>query len=461
MHPHCSYFANSALLPTGWADNVLIAVDKAGYITDVSCNPPPNNAIHFEGAMLPGMLNLHSHAFQRAMAGLAERATAEKESFWTWRETMYRFLEKLTPEDLQAIAAQVYIEMLKAGFTTVGEFHYIHHQPNGTPYQERCLTSHHIISAAQEVGIAITLLPVLYSYSGFGGQKPTVNQKRFINNETQILDIISSLVKAYKDEPQVIIGLAHHSLRAVTPDMLQHATAAMKHIAPQSPIHIHIAEQTKEVTDCLQWSGQRPVEWLLNHVDINSHWCLVHATHMTAHETQRLAHSGAVAGLCPITEANLGDGLFNLPEYIREKGKWGIGTDSNISVSIVDELRMLEYGQRLIHHERAITKTPTEPSVGTVLYQQALLGGTRALGRPAGSIEIGNRADFIILDTQNPSLLFKSNSLILDAMIFAGNANPVRHVIAGGQHVVKNFRHIAEDEVLKAYTNTIKTYLHR
>ncbi|WP_347251671.1 formimidoylglutamate deiminase [Legionella sp.] len=460
MHPHCSYLASSALLSNGWADDVLIEVDETGYITHISGNQTSRHAIRLEGLLLPGMLNLHSHAFQRAMAGLAERATAEKDSFWTWREIMYRFLEKLTPDDLQAIAAQVYIEMLKAGFTTVGEFHYIHHQPNGKPYQERGLTSHHIISAALEVGIAITHLPVLYKYSGFGGQKPADNQKRFINDETHILEMIASLRKTYKNNPQVTIGLAHHSLRAVTPEMLQYATAGMHHIAPQSPIHIHIAEQTKEVEDCLHWCAQRPVEWLLSNVDVNQHWCLIHATHMTTLETQRLARSHAVVGLCPITEANLGDGLFNLPEYLREKGKWGIGTDSNIAVSGIEELRLLEYGQRLLHQERAIVKTPNEPSVGTSLYRMALQGGAQALGRPAGTIEMGKRADFIVLDTQSPSLLFRSNSHILDALVFATNTNPVRHVIAGGKHVVKNFRHVAEDEVFKAYVNTMKKLSH-
>lgn len=454
--PYKRYFAKTALLPTGWAENVLIAVDAAGYITKISLNEDCSEATDLKGPVLPGMLNLHSHAFQRAMAGLTERATANKDSFWTWRELMYQFLEQLTPDDLQIIAAQVYAEMLKAGFTTVGEFHYVHHQPDGKPYQERALTSHHIIRAAKETGIAITHLPVLYSYSGFGGQAPTAGQKRFINDEAQILDMIATLTRAYKNDPQVTIGLAHHSLRALTPERLQAATAAMQSLNPLAPIHIHIAEQTKEVDDCLLWSKQRPVEWLLNHVEINKNWCLVHATHMTEIETENLARSGAVAGLCPTTEANLGDGLFNLPEYLSAQGCWGIGTDSNVSVSMIEELRTLEYGQRLLRRERAITKTASQPSVGATLYTMALRGGAQALGRLAGQIEVGKRADFIALNPQIPSLLSKTGNLILDAMVFAGNLNPIRHVIAGGQHVVQDCKHISEDKLLPAYIKTIK-----
>jgi formimidoylglutamate deiminase len=451
-----TYFASSALLPQGWASNVLITVDVTGNIVDVAQNQSCDSAIHLNGPILPGMLNVHSHAFQRAMAGLAERATGEKDSFWTWRTLMYQFLEQLTPEDLQIIAAQVYVEMLKAGFTTVGEFHYVHHQPDGTPYQERSLTSQHVIMAAIDAGISISHLPVLYSASGFGGQKPTEAQRRFINNESQILDIIASLSKQYKDNAAVTIGLAHHSLRAVTPTMLKEATVGMQNMNALAPIHIHIAEQMKEVEDCLLWSNQRPIEWLFNNINVNKQWCLVHATHMTDIETKRLAESGAVAGLCPTTEANLGDGLFNLPHYIQNKGYFGIGTDSNVSVSMIEELRILEYGQRLLRQERAIAKTYDEPSVGAFLYQQSLLGGAQALGRNTGSIEIGKRADFIALDKDTPTLLYKDDHRIMDAMIFAGNKNPIRHVIVGGQQVVKDYIHVAEEEIFTKYKKVIK-----
>ncbi len=453
------YFANSAFLPNGWAENVLITVDSSGWIMEVQSGQKCGAAITLDGPVLPGMLNLHSHAFQRAMAGLAERSTGEQDSFWTWRETMYHFLAKLTPEDQQAIAAQLYVEMLKSGYTTVGEFHYLHHQPDGTPYQDRALSSRHVITAALETGISITHLPVLYAYSGFDQQKATANQKRFINDEAQILEIIAALSANYKNNPQVTIGLAHHSLRAVSPQMLQQVTHAMRTIDPQVPIHIHIAEQTKEVRDCIAWCGRRPVEWLLDNVEINAQWCLVHATQMTESETYNVAHSGAVVGLCPTTEANLGDGLFNLPEFLREQGRFGIGSDSNISVSVSEELRLLEYGQRLLRQQRAVSKLPGQPSVGATLYGMALAGGAQALGRAAGALEVGKRADFIALDPQAPTLLDKQNDLIFDAMIFAGNSNPIRHVIAGGRQVVKDFHHIAEDKIFQVYKKTLAKLL--
>lgn len=456
LHATRSYFASSALLPQGWTDNVLIKVDPLGYIQEVTQEQPIKKSTHLKGPVLPGMLNVHSHAFQRAMAGLAERAIGLQDSFWTWREVMYQFLEQLTPEDLQAIAAQVYVEMLKAGFTTVGEFHYIHHQHDGTPFKDRSLTSQHLITAAKHTGIGITHMPVLYQYSGFGAQKAVEGQKRFLNDVPQLLDIIATLITQYKNDHQVTIGLAHHSLRAVTPDMLQQATAAMHDLNPEAPIHIHIAEQIKEVHDCIHWSNQRPVEWLLNNMEVNKHWCLVHATHMTETETLNLARSGAIAGLCPTTEANLGDGLFNLPTYLVENGLFGIGSDSNISVSMIEELRTLEYGQRLLRGERAVAKTQIQPSVGACLYQMALAGGSQALGRPAGRIETGMRADFIALDPNIPSLVGKNKDLILDSMIFAGATNPVRHVIAGGQHVVKDFKHSSEEDILRVYATTIK-----
>lgn len=459
MHTTFQYFAPSALLPTGWADNVLITINQEGWITDVQCNQQAQNAISLNGPVLPGMLNVHSHAFQRAMAGLTERATGEKDSFWTWREIMYQFLEKLNPEDQQAIASQLYVEMLKAGFTTVGEFHYVHHQADGTPYQDRALTSRHILAASKTAGISITLLPVLYAYSGFGGQIPTEGQKRFINDDQKILDIISSLIKDYHDDPQISLGLAHHSLRAVTPSMLAMATDGLKTIAPDAPVHIHIAEQIKEVNDCLAWSKQRPVEWLCNHVNIDKHWCLVHATHMTNEEIRALAVTKATVGICPTTEANLGDGLFNLPEYMNQCGSFGIGSDSHISVSMVEELRLLEYGQRLFHQERNITKIKGQASVGAALYQMALVGGAQALGRASGAIEIGKRADFIALDQNTPTLLYRDKDFILDAMIFSGNINPIRHVVVGGQQLVIDFKHRFEEPIYQNYKKTIKKLL--
>lgn len=451
-----TYFADTAFLPNGWAKNVLITVDAAGWITDVQAGQSSGTATLLNGPVLPGMLNVHSHAFQRAMAGLTERVTGEQDSFWTWRDIMYSFLQKLTPEDQQAIAAQLYVEMLKAGFTSVGEFHYVHHQPDGTPYQDKPLTSRYIIAAAKEAGIAITHLPVLYAFSGFGGHKPTESQKRFLNNETEILDIIYSLMNAYKDDPQVTIGLALHSLRAVSTEMLQQATIGIKKLNHDAPIHIHISEQMKEVNDCLTWSGKRPVEWLLSIADVNSHWCLVHATHLSDSEIRALAQTNAVVGVCPTTEANLGDGIFNLIDFARCGGRIGIGSDSHISVSVIEELRLLEYGQRLRWNERAVVKFGEQTSIGASIYRMALKGGAQALKRNAGEIAVGKRADFIALDPDTPTLLCRQGDFIIDSMIFAGNVNPIRHVIAAGKHIVKDYKHINEEAILTRYKKTIE-----
>lgn len=450
------YFAPTALLPEGWANNVKITVNQDGWIDDVQANSKPGSAILLEGSLLPGMLDLHSHAFQRAMAGLAERVTTNKDSFWTWRETMYRFLERIIPEDLQAIAAQLYIELLKGGYTTVGEFHYLHHQSNGTAYEDRSLMAKQIATAAKETGIALTLMPVLYAYSNFGQKPPTEGQKRFINHEAQILEIFSVLLKDYQTDPQITIGFAHHSLRAISPEMLRNVTAEIKRLAPITPLHMHIAEQMKEVNDCVAATGVRPVEWLLANAEINAKWCLVHATHMTTSETENLAKTGAVVSLCPTTEGNLGDGIFNLPEYFAAGGQIGIGTDSNISVSVIEELRLLEYSQRLLRQERIVARDAKENSVGSLLYKKTLSGGAQALGRATGAIAKGKRADFMVLDSTLPTLLFKEKDLLLDSMIFAGGPNPIKHVIVGGQQVIQDYHHKKEEQVYKKYKQVLQ-----
>lgn len=434
------FLAKAALLPQGWADDVLISVDESGWITSVRPGQPAALAQKLEGPVVPGMPNLHSHAFQYAMAGLAEHSEDLANSFWSWRKVMYSFLNTLGPEELERIATELYGAMLKAGYTQVAEFHYLHHCPDGTPYEDRAHLSHCMIRAAKASGIGITLLPVLYAHGGFGGQAPENGQRRFINTPTQILDMVASLTRDYEADPDVQIGLALHSLRATTPEMISEAVSAVRRINPQMPIHIHVAEQEKEVEDCKVWCGQRPVEWLLEHNDIDAHWCLIHATHMTETETRDLARSGAVAGLCPTTEANLGDGLFNLPSFINAEGRFGIGSDSHISVNMIEELRTLEYGQRLLRRERIIARTEKEPHAGAFLYKSALKGGAQALGTKTGCIAPGYRADFIVLDTRQNALNRKTPDMILNAMVFATNENPVRDVYAGGRHVVRNFR---------------------
>jgi formimidoylglutamate deiminase len=454
-------FAESALLPDGWAADVLFEIGSDGNLTGVEPNaarhPAAANAPRAAGPVLPGMPNLHSHAFQRAMAGLAEQAgqggSSGDDSFWTWRQVMYGFVGRLMPDQVQAIAAQLYVEMLKAGYTAVGEFHYLHHDPDGRPYADVAEMSERIVAAAQATGIGLTHLPVLYGYGGFGGQPAGSGQRRFLHDANGFLRLINRLLQRHRGNPQIRVGIAPHSLRAVTAEMLKEAVAGLDSLDDKAPIHIHIAEQVKEVEDCRAWSHQRPVEWLLHHQPVGPRWCLVHATHMTEGETGRLARTGAVAGLCPTTEANLGDGLFKAPEFLRHGGIFGIGSDSHISVSPIEELRWLEYGQRLLHRRRNVLTSGgnQSPSVGAALYRAALAGGAQALGRPIGRLGAGCRADLIVIDRDRPALLGKTGDVLLDAAVFAGNENPVRDVMVGGRWVVAEGRHVAEQAVLKRY----------
>jgi len=453
-------FAQTALLPTGWADNVLISMDDDGWITAVQPDSDmPQGAVQANGAVLPGMPNTHSHAFQRAMAGLTERVTGENDSFWTWRDMMYRFAGRISPDDLEVIATRLYIEMLKSGYTNVAEFHYLHHQPDGKPYDDRALTSRVLIEAALAVGIGITHLPVLYAHSGFNGAAPHAEQKRFLNTVDDISGIVATLAASYAQSGQTRIGLAHHSLRAVTPEMLTQATENLMAADKNAPIHIHIAEQQAEIDACREWSGKSPVSWLLDNAAVNKNWCLIHATHMDEVETKALAKSGAVAGLCPTTEANLGDGLFPLTDYLEAGGKISIGSDSHISVSMREELRWLEYGQRLFYRARAVTRIAGSASSGAALYNRCLDGGAQAAGRKIGKIETGCRADFIVLDGDTPDLAGKSGDNILDVLIFAANANPVRDVFCGGKQVVKDGHHAAEETADTAYRKVLEKLL--
>ncbi|MCE9506845.1 MAG: formimidoylglutamate deiminase [Alphaproteobacteria bacterium] len=453
-------FASTALLQDGWADNVLIEYDREGWIVGIDSAKDPQqvslDAEFISGPLVPGMPNVHSHAFQRAMAGLTERGSGKKENFWSWRETMYRFLSYIEPEDMEELAAQVYVEMLKAGYTTVGEFHYLHHHTGGQPYDDRAILSRQIIKAALETGIAVTHMPVLYAYGGFDGASTTEGQKRFINTVPELMKIIEALHAEYKHTPQVTVGFAHHSLRAVSPEMLREGTQAVRQLLPGAPIHIHAAEQMGEVEGCLAWSGKRPVEWLLENGNVDENWTFLHCTHMTDEEIKALAESGVVAGLCPTTEANLGDGVFPLVKFFNAGGRFAIGSDSHISVSVVEELRWLEYVQRLVHRERTLIKQHENPSVGAVIFEKTLSGGAQSLGRKIGKIEIGHRADFVVLNPDLPFMTGKVRDHILDAAIFASNENPVRDVMVGGRWVVRNGRHKREDHVLDRFRKVIK-----
>lgn len=399
-------------------------------------------------ATLPGMINLHSHAFQRAMAGLAERRGAGDDSFWTWRETMYDYATRVGPDDLQAIAAQLYVEMLKAGYTHVCEFHYLHHQPDGRPYADPAAMSEAIVAAAAEAGIGLTLLPVLYMTGGFDGRALDTRQRRFGHDVDAYLSLLATLRERLA-APQRL-GMAFHSLRAVPPEALR--TVLDSGVVDDMPIHIHIAEQVAEVEGCLAARGARPVRWLLEHAPVDARWCLVHATHMDAGETGDLARSGAVAGLCPTTEASLGDGLFPLEDYLAADGAWGIGSDSHISVSPVEELRWLEYGQRLATRRRAVAARHAGERLGAVLWPGALAGGRRA----AGLDEEAAAQSRLRLDTDSPILAARRDSEIPDSFLFAGNTPLVRDVRVAGREVVRDFRHVDEERIARRYRTTVE-----
>lgn len=434
--------AGRALLPDGWATDVRVRV-SGGRIASVETGVPGGT----DTVLLPATANLHSHAFQRAMAGLTEARTAGRDSFWTWRDLMYRFLDRLTPEDIEAIAAQVYMEMLESGYASVGEFHYVHHATGGVPYDDPAELSARIAAAAAETGIGLTHLPVLYMRGGTDDRALEGGQLRFGNT----LDAYARLVDRAEHAvtaagPDALTGIAAHSLRAVEVEALTEVTQ----LRPDAPFHIHIAEQVAEVTDILATHGATPVKWLLEIMDVDARWCLIHATHMTPAETEGLARSGAVAGLCPITEANLGDGIFPGAAYLAAGGALGVGSDQNIRIALAEELRTLEYGQRLSQRARAVMAS-AEQSTGRSLYAGALSGGARALGRETGAIRPGAWADLVALEADHLALAGLSGDALLDAWIFAGDDSVVREVWSAGRHMVQAGRHVHRDRIEARY----------
>jgi formimidoylglutamate deiminase len=431
----------------GWQADAVLGVDAGGRLVK-----PAATSNELLGAwVLPGMPNLHSHAFQRAMAGLAERKGRVDDSFWSWRETMYAFAAAIGPDELKAIATQLYVEMLKAGYTQVCEFQYLHHQPDGTPYAQPETMSLALIEAAHEAGIALTLLPVLYISGGFDGRALTARQRRFGHAADGYLRLLETLRRHESED--VRVGIALHSLRAVPEQAMREVLAS--DMAKTCPIHIHIAEQIGEVQDCLATRGARPVEWLFDHAEVDARWCLVHATHLTEAEAARIARSGAVAGLCPTTEANLGDGLFPLADYLDAGGVLGIGSDSHISISPVEELRWLEYGQRLQTRHRNIAARHEGDSVGETLWRAALHGGAQASGLPIGELREDARADLIVLDETSPLLAARDARSMLDSFLFAGNTPLVRDVMAGGRWQVRDFRHRDEERIAARYRSVV------
>ncbi|MEE1893082.1 formimidoylglutamate deiminase [Pseudomonas otitidis] len=449
-----AFHAERALLPSGWASNVRFEVGASGLLEQVLPDAGSEGAERLHGPVLPGMPNLHSHAFQRAMAGLAEVAGNPNDSFWTWRELMYRLVGRLSPEQMEVIARQLYVEMLKAGYTAVAEFHYVHHDPAGRPYADPAELALCISRAARDSGIGLTLLPVLYSHAGFGGLPPNEGQRRFIHSTDSYLALQQRLREALPADQG--LGLCFHSLRAVTPDQLTTVLAAED---GARPIHIHLAEQQKEVDDCLAWSGRRPLQWLYENAPVDPRWCLVHATHAEADEVQAMARSGAVAGLCLTTEANLGDGIFPAVDFLARGGRLGIGSDSHVSVSVVEELRWLEYGQRLRDQRRNRLHRPEQPQVGRTLFDAALAGGAQALGQPVGELAVGSRADWIVLDGTDPYLDTAEGDALLNRWLFAGGDRQVRDVMVGGRWVVRNGHHPAEEATAWAFAEVLRTVL--
>lgn len=441
-----SLFFDHALLPDGWARDVRIGV-AGGIVSVVEAGATADGSRRVSGIALPGLPNLHCHTFQRAMAGRAERRGPAHDSFWTWREVMYRFLGRLSPDDIEAISAFAYMEMLERGFTSVAEFHYLHHAPDGTPYADLGEMAGRIAAAARETGIGLTLLPSFYNYGGFGGAAPVPGQQRFLNDPDRFLKLVERARAAAASLPSARVGIAPHSLRAVTPDTLTQVVTA----TPDGPIHIHAAEQTKEVEDCVAWSGKRPVQWLLDEMKVDRRWCLIHATHMTKDETQLLAESGAVAGLCPLTESSLGDGFFNGPDFLEIGGRFGVGTDSNIDIDAAAELRQLEYSQRLLHRGRNVMTRAEGESTGRRLFTQALAGGAQALQRDCGAVAAGKRADFVVLDHNHPDLASAADDIRLDAWIFVAGRDAVKDVFVDGEHVVADGAHRRHDAIEQRY----------
>jgi formiminoglutamate deiminase len=437
--------AAQALTPLGWNSDVRVVIE-AGRIVSVTANTPARDGDEQHEILLPGMANLHSHAFQRAMAGLTELRGPSEDNFWSWRDLMYRFALEISPEQVEAVAAQLYVEMLEAGFCRVGEFHYLHHDRDGRPYSNVAEMATRIAAAAGETGIGLTLLPVFYAHASFGGLAPRDDQRRFINDVRGYNRLLEGCRAAVKPLGAAIVGVAPHSLRAVTPDELKDVAK----MAGEAPIHIHIAEQTGEVDACIAWSGQRPVAWLLDHNDVDEQWCLVHATHMTDDETIRMARSGATAGLAPITEANLGDGVFNAKVFVAHGGRYGIGSDSNVQIGITDELRMLEYSQRLANRARNVMAVQSR-STGRALFQSAVIGGALSLGAHPGGLSAGAPADIFTLRREQTALAARKGDDVLDTWIFTGGDSPIDCVWVAGKKLVAGGRHHRRDDIARKF----------
>lgn len=450
--------AKQVLTAAGWQDDVSIYIGEDGRIARIAeaefgagAGATPNVTVDM---LLPAPTNLHSHTFQRAMSGLTEaRGPDPRDSFWTWRQLMYRFLDQLTPDHVQAITEMVFLEMVEAGYASVAEFHYLHHDIGGVHYANLAEMSERIVAAAQNTGIGLTLLPVLYQYGGCDLRPLTGGQRRFGTTPEQFArlhqDAAAAAAQGMRDYRT---GVAPHSLRAVDVPGLDAAIA----IAGDNPIHMHLAEQLAEVDEVQAHMGARPTEWLLDNHSVDHNWCLIHCTQMNVDETKRLARSGAVAGLCPITESSLGDGIFNGTAYLSEGGHFGVGSDSNVHVALFDELRTLEYSQRLRDRSRAALATQTR-STGRILFEQAAIGGARAAGRESGQIKQGAWADLVGISADNPWLCNRKSDAALDTLIFGGHGHAcINEVWSAGRHLVTNGRHFERDRICNAFQSTVQ-----
>lgn len=448
-----SIFCPQIFLPEGWSRDVRLHVGSDGKIAAIDLNTSPDNGDErIFGPVVPAITNLHSHSFQRAMAGLAEVAGPGEDSFWTWRTLMYRLVAMLSPDDIQAISVKLYSELLKGGFGRVVEFHYLHHAAGGQRYDRSGETSLRILDAARLVGIGLTHLPVFYAHSGFGGAEPTAGQQPFIHGVDQFLALLDDLQKPFA-AADATLGFAIHSLRAATPDQMRCLLAS----GPQAgSIHIHVAEQEKEVEDCLAWSGRRPVDWLLDEMPVDARWSAIHATHMTDREVVRLARSGAVAGLCPATEANLGDGIFPATDFLRHGGAIGIGTDSHIATSVAEEVRVLEYSQRLRDRRRNRLAEGANSSVGASIFKATLAGGAQAAGIATSGLRVGAAADLVVLDQSSPFIAATEEDRLLDRWLFALGPDVVRHVMVAGRWVIRDRRHERDEEIDRDFQKVLQ-----
>lgn len=443
-------WAAQALLPQGWARDVLVTLDQGRIVVALPGQPPQGQRV---GALMPAPANCHSHAFQRAMAGLTEkRGDNPSDSFWTWRQLMFRFLDRLTPEQVQAITAFVQMEMLESGFGASVEFHYLHHQPGGAPYDTLAEMSARIVAAADQSGIGLTLLPVAYQFGGLDGRALGPGQVRFGNDPDRFAQLVDGAAESLRALPaDAVLGVAPHSLRAVAPADL----APLAALRPDAPIHMHLAETLAEVDEVRTHLGARPVDWALANLPLSDRWCLIHLTQMTPTETLALSPTGAIAGLCPLTEASLGDGIFDGLRWLGAGGALALGSDSNIRISLAEELRQLDTSQRLRDHSRAALAS-ADQSTGRRLWQAAVAGGATAAGRGRGGIAPGEWADLVALDLTHPDLEGLRADTILDAFAFAGDSRMVAEVWSAGRHVVQSGRHIAREAITESYRRAVR-----